>query len=931
MKKMNLATKMMMFFLLVGIIPFITISIISLVKSSNALKNQAYGQLEGMRGVKKSQINRFFEEREGNLGVLLETVKSLQLEAESKLESIQNNKKTAVEILINQWFSDIQAQRTTDVVTEGMNEYKQYLLTNLKTSPYKKHISTIDNFIRISGYYDYFVIDLDGHIVYTHAKESDYNTNILTGQYKDSGLARAVKAAIEKRKPVIEDFSPYSPSDGESAAFVAAPILANKEMTGIVALQVSLKKTQKIIEERTGLGETGESYLIGKKHNTISFRSNMLTMGDGKFKVGYDVTNIIPEYVKDALAGQVGTDLFTDTSGNLVLVSYAPLKTNGLEWAIITKINLDEVIVPQIKGEEKDFYTKYIEKYGYYDLFLIHPKGKVFYTVTKEADYQTNMVNGKYADSGLGKLVRKVINTKEYGVGDFEPYAPSNNEPAAFIAQPIVNGGAVELIVALQLSLDAINGVMQQRDGMGSTGETYLVGPDKLMRSDSFLAPTSHSVKASFSDPSTGKVDTEASQLALSGREGSKIIIDYNGHPVLSAFTPLKIGDMTWALIAEIDKAEAFAAVKSLKLYIGIIALVAIAVIVVVAFFLSRSITSPIIKGVRMANEMAQGDLTQQLDIRQQDEIGTLAEALNTMSKNLRQMFNDIASGTQTLTASSTELSAISDQITSNSDQTADKSNNVSAAAEEMATSMNSVAAATEQTTTNIQMIVSAAEEMSSTINEIASNTAKGSETTAAAVKEAEQVSMKVDQLGKAASEINKVTDTIADISEQTNLLALNATIEAARAGDAGKGFAVVAGEIKDLAKQTAEATKEISSQIAGVQSTTQESVESIESIVGVINEINTVVTSVATAIEEQSTTTQEISTNVSQAAMGLNEVNASVNQTSAVVGEVTRDITQVSQATEEMKTGSRQVNISAAELYKLAENLNELVSRFKV
>jgi len=523
------------------------------------------------------------------------------------------------------------------------------------------------------------------------------------------------------------------------------------------------------------------------------------------------------------------------------------------------------------------------------------------------------------------------MKTKSYNLSDFKPYAPSNGEPAAFIAQPLLQNGEVVMVVALQLSLKSINQIMQQRDGMGDTGETYLVGPDKLMRSDSFLDGQAHSVIASFADPSKGSVDTEASRLALSGTTGERIIDDYNGNLVLSAFTPLNVGGMTWALIAEIDEAEAFASIISMRNYSIFIGLIAVIAICLSAVLITRSITTPVIKGVAMAQEMAKGDLTQHLDIDQKDEIGILVHSLNGMSHSLREMFTDISSGTQTLTAASTELSSVSEQISNNAAQTSDKSDNVSASAEEMTTSMNSVAAATEQTTTNIQMIVSAAEEMTSTINEIANNTAKGSQITSKAVETAKQVSMKVDDLGSAAREISKVTDTIADISAQTNLLALNATIEAARAGDAGKGFAVVAGEIKALALQTADATNEISSKIAGVQTSTSESVLAIESIVEVINEINEVVITVATAIEEQSATTQEIANNVSQAASGLEEVNQNVNQTSVVAGEVTEDIAQVSQATSEMKTGSSQVKESATELSYLAEKLSEMVGRFTI
>ena len=332
----------------------------------------------------------------------------------------------------------------------------------------------------------------------------------------------------------------------------------------------------------------------------------------------------------------------------------------------------------------------------------------------------------------------------------------------------------------------------------------------------------------------------------------------------------------------------------------------------------------------RIADSIAKGDLTVEFTTDGKKITGVYGN-MKEMTQKLTTMFADIKGGVQTLTSSSTELSAISQQMASGSEHSNQKAKNVASAAEEMATSMNSVAAATEQTTASLQMIVAAAEEMSATINEIAKNTSKGSQTTSEAVDNAEHISQKVRDLGRAASEINKVTETISDISEQTNLLALNATIEAARAGEAGKGFAVVASEIKTLAQQTAEATREIGSKIGDVQTNTQETVSAIGSIVNIINEINIIVTSVATAIEEQSATTQEISHNVSQAAAGVQEVNENVNQTSAVAGEVTKDILMVSEAADEMSQGSLQVNTSAVELSELAEKLNEMVNRFKL
>ncbi|MCP4387435.1 MAG: methyl-accepting chemotaxis protein, partial [Gammaproteobacteria bacterium] len=768
----TLRIKLGIAFLIVGVLPAGLIGLLSLKEASETIERQAFNQLESIRSIKKAQIDRFFNERQGDAGVLVDTISTLRQESMKKLSAVRETKRSAV-IRYLQTINDQAAtfsenhmvvdamrkfgghfesfrgdnavdsaavgrmrdQLSTYYRDEFAEEYKQrnfgaappiaemldtlgedtitlqYHYIRANSHPLgSKHLlddagdgsqysrlhsrvhPVIRNYLEKFGYYDIFLADIDsGDIVYSVFKELDFGTSLKTGPYAKTNFGEAFqKAATADRGEVIfVDYAQYVPSYQAPAGFVASPVFDGDKRIGVALFQFPIDALNAIMAERSGLGNTGETYLVGadKLMRSDSYLDPENHSVDASFR---DTAKgrVDTAALTRALSGETAEDVVIDYNGNPVLSAFAPINFSGLNWALLAEIDVAEAFSP-VDTDGEEFYAKYIEKYGYYDLFLINPDGYVLYSVTREADYQSNMVDGKYADSGLGKLTRKVLRSGQYSIADFMPYAPSNNDPAAFIAQPVVHNGEITLIVALQLSLEAINNIMQEREGMGETGESYLIGTDKLMRSDSYLDPVGHTVAASLAGTvEANGVDSVASNAALAGRTGSEVVIDYNGNPVLSAYAPLQVGDFTWALLAEIDEAEALAAIKSLQWQMAVVALLGLLVIVLVTWLVSRLIAQPLSHAVSIGQQVASGDLNVDIGSTSGDETGQVMQALKTMVEKLGGVVSQVQGATSTVASGSEEINAAGQRLSQGASEQAASLEEISSAMEQMASNI---------------------------------------------------------------------------------------------------------------------------------------------------------------------------------------------------------------------------------------------------
>ena len=390
---------------------------------------------------------------------------------------------------------------------------------------------------------------------------------------------------------------------------------------------------------------------------------------------------------------------------------------------------------------------------------------------------------------------------------------------------------------------------------------------------------------------------------------------------------------------------------------IGII--VAVLISIGAGLYLTTSITKPLVIVVDELSRMEQGDMTVNSGMVRGDEIGMLTKALDSLAAKFRGIMKELLADSDTLASASEELSSVSRHLASGAEESVVQSTTVASTTEQMAVNINAmasgaeeasvnaneVAGAAEEMSVNMNTIASAIEEMSASINDIAGNAGEASKVANEATIKSQEATSVMSKLGIAAKEIGQVTDVIKKIADKTNLLALNATIEAASAGEAGKGFAVVAGEIKELANQSAQSADDIARRIEGIQGGTSNAVTAIQDVSDIIVKINHSVEAIASHVDQQTRASNEIASNVAQANLGAKRVAGAIgevakgghdiarNAAEAARGanDVSHNVIGISQVAKDSAAGAMEVSQNAGDLSKVAGNLKNTVSQFRV
>ncbi len=606
-KNKKISYKLLTTLLSVGVIPALLIAIFSLASATNSLKEAQYSKLHNVRLNKEKQLDKLFDSYINNLETITDIVSTYRDEGFNHLNSLHKEK----EKKIVEYFDKIEEEiRYLSKSTE---------VTNIRL-PLDKQIDFLKKAKEVFSYKDAYILKVE-------------NSKVLGGT--SDNLDKKIIDLLSKTGENVPIFTDYyiDIKSNKYYFYVALPIsYLNDKKPNILVLKYDKEGLNSILNDRNGYGKSGETYLISKNNEKFYFKSDMVTMGQGNYRVGFDNIEKIPSYWNDVYERGNVEEVYSDSSNKLVMIVASKIELKGNNWALVSKRDFEEVIDRRILSKDLNIYENFVSEFGFYDLYLIHPKGKVFYSVEKGKEYETNVLTGSYSQTSLAHLVKEVNESKKLVFKDFSPYLANGNMKRAFIGVPFLNKDQVEFIIVVQISIDKINKIINTNE-YSDIDALYLVGKDKLLRSDIEAYNIFFEESESYILP-----NEDLLKKALNGIESTLITKNILGERVLASYGSIKIANTKWAIVGEKNYKKALESVYMLQLVVYVTLLLTLISVAYIAFRISKSLSRPIIELSDWAEDITLGKTEKRLLGENVEEINLLNNSFNKMVDSFEEI-----------------------------------------------------------------------------------------------------------------------------------------------------------------------------------------------------------------------------------------------------------------------------------------------------